>query len=158
MNDDEFDESVLLVLRELAPQMKAAIRLCNRTGELQQNLDSLELALEQFAIGVVVLDNTLGVIFANSTARTQLALKDGLVVRKGKLRTTADRDFGQLRISIERAIQVSDAATAERPGDRSIGVAAISRKHGPGLHAFVAPWLSECQLAITRPADRLQWC
>jgi DNA-binding CsgD family transcriptional regulator len=150
--ENEFDDGVLLLLRELNPHMRAAIRLYNRTGEFQQNLESLDLALEQFAIGVVVLDNTSNVIFANSFAQRCLNSRDGIFVEEGKIKTTSSEDFGQLRVSIERAIQNSEAALDDSPRNRSIGVAPIRRKHGPTLHAFVAPWLTKGQLALTRPA------
>ena len=55
-------------------------------------------------------------------------------------------------MSIERAIQTSEEAKEGSTGDRRIGVATIRRKHGPALHAFVAPWLTGPQLALCRPA------
>ena len=150
--EKDFDEGALLLLRELNPHMRAAIRLYNRTGEFQQNLESLDLALEQFAIGVVVLDNTSTVIFANSFAQRRLNSRDGIFIEQGKIQTTSAEDSGQLRASIEKAIQTSEAAAEESPGNRSIGVARIGRKHGPTLHAFVAPWLTRGHLALTKPA------
>lgn len=150
--EKEFDDGALLSLREVNPHMGAAIRLYNRTGEFQQNLESLDLALEQFAIGVVVLDNTSTVIFANSFARRRLNSRDGIFIEQGKIKTTSAEDFGQLRASIEKAIQTSEAAPDDSPRNRSIGVAPIRREHGPTLHAFVAPWLTRGQLALTKPA------
>jgi DNA-binding CsgD family transcriptional regulator len=147
-----FDDRALHLLKELTPHMQAAIRAYNRTGELQQNLDSLELALDQFAIGVLVLDNTSAVIFANSIAQRQLSLKDGLVLEGGKIKTTGPRDSALLEATIQEAIQASESTGAHKSSERNVGVAPIRRKHGPALHAFVAPWLSDRQLALVKPA------
>jgi hypothetical protein len=92
--DPDFNDRALQLLRELTPHMRAAIRLYNRAGELQQNLDSLELALEQFAIGVVVLDNSSTVMFTNSMAQRQLASQDGLVVEEARSRRRLFRILG----------------------------------------------------------------
>jgi PAS domain-containing protein len=118
VEDEEFDEGALLLLRELNPHMRMAIRLFNKTGEVQQNLDSVEFALEQFGIGVFVLDNNGAVIFANATARRHLECREGLAIEGGRIKATSGRDHALLNACMQKAV-----LAGECPGitDRSIG-------------------------------------
>jgi len=149
--DEEFEDDVLDLLRELTPHMARAIRVFNKTGQVQQNLDSVEFALEQFAIGVFVLDSNGALIFANATARQQIEFKNGLMVEEAKLKAVRRRESDYLRACIGSAIRASEASRESRPG-RAIGVAPVTGLDGEVLHAFIAPWLTERQLALRKPA------
>jgi PAS domain-containing protein len=150
--DSDFEDYVIDLLRELAPHMRIVIRLYNKFGALQQNLETLELALEQFAAGVLVVDNTSTIIFANSSAWHLLNSQEGLVSEGGKLKTSSAHDLKQLQSCIDSAIQISERAFDGRSQDRPVGVASVSHKNNPALHAFVTPWLSERHLALNKPA------
>jgi len=145
--DAEFSEDVLKLLRELTPHLRVAIRLYNRVGEIQQNLDSLELSLEQFAIGVFVLDVTATVIFVNSMGKRLLALKDGMLMDSGKICAASKRESAQVQSAIQKAIE-----SKEDSRNRHIGLASISRKSGRPFHIFVSPWRANRQLALKKPA------
>jgi DNA-binding CsgD family transcriptional regulator len=149
--DAEFDEDVLDLLRELTPHLHAAISLYNKVGELRQNLDSLELSLEQFGIGVIVVDITATVIFVNSTGQQLLELREGLFLKSGKIRSASHKESEQLQSAIQSAIE-SSQRTGEVARDRRIGVASVSRMHGRPFHLFISPWHVKGQLALKKPA------
>lgn len=147
--DGEFEDSTLGLLREMNPHMRTAIQVYNTVGGLRQNLSSLELALEQFAVGVIVVDDIGSVIFANSVATRQFSAKDGMILEHGRIKTTCAQDYRRFLACVESAIRTSKVPTA---GSRVIGVAPISRARGPVLHAFIAPWLAGPQIALAKPA------
>lgn len=151
-NDSDYEDHVIELLKELAPHLRTAIRMYNKLGALQQNLDSLELAFQQFAAGVIVVDNTSTIIFANSIAEHFLASGECLFTDGGKVKTTSVRDHGRLQAHLDNAIQISEQLSDGKQKARTIEVLSIGSGRGPKLHVFVMPWLSDLQLALNRPA------
>jgi DNA-binding CsgD family transcriptional regulator/PAS domain-containing protein len=146
--DPDFEDDVVELMRLLCPHLTAAVRVFNRVGDLEHQVESLELALGQFAIGVALLDREGKVIFANAVAERQLAGRDGLVVRYQHLRSQSADETARLHAEIEGAIRGSeDGAHVPR-----LNVAAITRSAAGPLHVFAAPWMSQREVSLRRPA------
>jgi DNA-binding CsgD family transcriptional regulator/PAS domain-containing protein len=150
--DPDFEDEVVELMRLLAPHMTSAVRVYNRVGSLEETVESLEVALEQFAIGVVVLGREAQVIFTNQVARQQLVKENGLMLQQGRLRATVAGETRQLHEQIERAIEIGETV---EPGGRArpiVSVTAVSRQQGSPLHLFVTTWSSKRKVAMRRPA------
>jgi DNA-binding CsgD family transcriptional regulator/PAS domain-containing protein len=150
--DPEFEDDVVELMRLLCPHLAAAVRVYNRVGSLEDTVESLEVALEQFAIGVVVLDREAQVIFANQFAMQRLVKNNGILLEQGRLRATVAGETRQLHEQIERAIEMGETAEPGGTARPSVSVTAVSRQQGSPLHLFVTTWSSKRKVALRRPA------
>ena len=136
----------------LAPHMTAAVRVYNHMGRSEDQVESLEVALEQFAIGVVVLDREAQVIFANQFAMQRLVKNNGILLEQGRLRATVAGETRHCHEQIERAIEMGETAEPGGTARPSVSVTAVSRQQGSPLHLFVTTWSSKRKVALRRPA------
>jgi len=129
-----FDQADCAVLNELIPHLNRAILLQRDIGSIDFERNIAASTLDNMAVGVLVVDRFLKIMFDNATARSILSAGDGLMATEGKLVTDA-ANGGALKPAIDRVIMQS------RKGEASPGQpVTLPRSEGAEpLQVFVSP-------------------
>lgn len=92
-----YDEHEVEVLRHLMPHLQQAIQIHRRLARAQAAAAASLETLDRSALGVIVLDSRLRVVFSNRPAEAVLRAGDGLIQRSGELRARNSADSSALR-------------------------------------------------------------
>ncbi len=135
---DEFDPEHIQLFRLLAPHLQRAVQLNTRLAGLEMRCEASAEALNRLEQGALLVDESVGVVFANREAERLFAAGDGLRVTRGVLCTNSAADTARLHGLI---------AGCARHGAEAGGSLRLSR--GPDrapLSLQVAPLRSEAPL------------
>jgi DNA-binding CsgD family transcriptional regulator len=146
--------------RRLLPHLQRAARVAQSVEDSLLALNSFSAVLEQSAKGVLLLDRTGKVVFANRALRAMTEAGDGLCLRRECLEAVNGDDNAALQRLIAGATRRLDRADVARGG-----VMRVSRRSGkPGLSVAVSPmgggtsWSGHAPVAfimVTDPSTQL---
>lgn len=135
-----FDKSDATTLAAIAPHMLAALRTENELAMARHN-GSL---LDSFDRGVILLDDTGVLCFANREAERILAQDDGLAVVQGRVATKRSDECTRLRLMLRQA-----GAAAQGKGIEVGGVMTVSRPSlRPSYAVVVTPAKGETEMLV----------
>ena len=127
----EEDCDLLLALR---PHVERALSIETRLNLAEAKIEVLSDTLNALAYGVILVDRSSTIRWANETARQTLDRRDGIVAEKGVLAATSRRARAQLREAVAGAcLAILDPS--RRPG----GSILVPREGGPPIEVLVAP-------------------
>jgi DNA-binding CsgD family transcriptional regulator/PAS domain-containing protein len=130
-----FSESALELLRLLLPHLRRAIELHQRFTGLMTQTAMLECALDRVACGILFVDSSGRVLFANRSAEALLRLQDGLLTANERLRASVPTESTRL-MDLIRGVTL----TSEGKGLLAGGSITISRQSArTPLAVTVAP-------------------
>ena len=129
---DDFGEDDLRLARQIHPHVQRTVQIHQRLVNLETQRDSLGEALDRIAIGIILLDGTDHIAFANRRARELFREGDGLAVRNATLHAAASRDTARLRKLIASARR-STVEAATKPG----GLTAVARPSGKRAYTIL---------------------
>jgi DNA-binding CsgD family transcriptional regulator len=118
------------LLKRLSPHLIRAMRVSMQVESVRRRNFAMEAMLARIAIGVLVLDRRMRVVFANPAGEELLASGTALTTIRGALAARASRSNQQLQKAILEVVGQKLAARAE------IG---IEREQGRPLLATVLP-------------------
>ena len=121
-----FDEADAAALARLLPHVRRAIQLRQHIGIHQTARDPFEDAIEHVATGVVLIDRSAQVRFANAAARRLLERGDGLRVSHGRLGAMHSGEERKLARAVSDALSVH-----ERESTAASDTIMISRAENP---------------------------
>jgi DNA-binding CsgD family transcriptional regulator len=129
-------EAEIAAFARLVPHLRRALQMHMRLASLTLQRDSAAQGLDGLSLGVVLVDGSCRVLYANRTAEALLRTGDGLIARQGRLgavRSNVTRD-------LERLIAEAAATGAGRENGTG-GVIALPRRQGGAtpLSALVCP-------------------
>ena len=130
---DPIGEREVAAMRLLAPHFRRCIaisKLLDLTTIAGQTVDVL---LNELSVGVVFVDQHLGIVHANAAAEVMLSSGDPILVRNGKLATLLHSETAALQAVVAQA-----AHEEHRLAHRGIGVP-LRRKDGPPCVVHVLP-------------------
>jgi DNA-binding CsgD family transcriptional regulator len=135
---DEFAPEHVQLFQLLAPHLQRAVQLNTRLADLEMRCAASAEALNRLEQGALLVDGSVGVVFASQEAERLFAARDGLRVTKGVLCASSAADTALLHALI---------AGCARQGADAGGSLRLSR--GPDrvpLSVQVAPLRSEAPL------------
>lgn len=100
----EFTDGEVEFFRRLAPHVVKAVSISHRIMRLERNGRFDRQLLDGVATGVVVVDMTARVIFANARARSLFGPMSPFMIRHGRLQMANPRDVGTLARAIAACI------------------------------------------------------
>jgi DNA-binding CsgD family transcriptional regulator/PAS domain-containing protein len=129
-NDDAMLASVTLVKNEsgsfrdqdvrfltaIAPHLQRALRVHQLCTNADATKRSLGYVIDRLAIGIVLMDNTGTVIYANAAAAAAFDLNDGLVINGGRIEAGSAHDTLLIRRLASDAAAVTHADVNRRGG------------------------------------------
>jgi DNA-binding CsgD family transcriptional regulator/PAS domain-containing protein len=126
--------------RERRPFAVGFFQVWQQNSMLLQRLHSFECVLDQTAIGLVMLNRTGQIVFANQTADEILVASDGIGRSNGKLRATNLADGVNLQAALSHAIASDEQPSARAP--LRAPLIAFRRRIGAPLVAAFLPALA----------------
>ena len=130
-----FDRQEAALLSALMPHLHRAVQLHRRLADAQAVVDGSTSALDRLAHGVILVDASRRVMFANRTAAEILRAQDGLSVHNRELFGARAQDTNGLRTLIADAL-----ATSTGDGIGAGGMVMLGRPSGrAALRILVAP-------------------
>jgi DNA-binding CsgD family transcriptional regulator len=109
-------------VRAIMPHLRRASAIARRVAALEAERGRLAAALDGLAVGVMVVDDSLGVIHANGVAERALAARDGVARRRGRVvLADAAADRWLAREAARAAAGAPDAGAPVRPVPRPSG-------------------------------------
>ncbi len=105
------EDAELRLLAELAPHINRATQINARLGTIAAYEQAKANALDLVDHGIILLDGQARVLFINHAAASIVALRDGLTVASGELRTATQTDGSRLRALIADAQRGSSGGT-----------------------------------------------
>jgi DNA-binding CsgD family transcriptional regulator len=136
-----YEERELDQVRAILPHLRRAIQVNERLAQLEHNRTSLGGGLDSLRHGVIVVDRSGRVIFANRVANLIVALNDGLTIAKDGLVASARADRSRLRLLLDRAVRTTAGEGFESGGAMTVSRPSMKRS----FFVLVAP------LKLTRP-------
>jgi DNA-binding CsgD family transcriptional regulator len=133
----------LLLLAQLMPHLRSALRLRQRIAGLEQQVSQLSSALDHLAQGMIIASQKAQVIFMNRRAETIIREKDGLWLAPDGLCASRAVETGQLRESIARVATVQN-----HPGS----ILSLDRAGKGPLKLLIAPLLPSLGHFVRKPA------
>lgn len=134
--------------RRLMPHLQRAVHVMQRVEESNTVLSGFSGVLEQSPTGVLLLDRTGKLLFANRAARAMAATGDGFMLRADGVAAANTRDDGALQRLIAAA-----TGRLGRPEAARGGVMRLARKSGkPDFAIAGAPLDAEAFSQETGPA------
>jgi DNA-binding CsgD family transcriptional regulator len=131
----------------LMPHLLRAARVTRRVEESNLVFNALSGVLEQSATGVLLLDRSGKVLFANTAARAIAKAADGFLLRRERIAVLNSQDNMALQRLIAGATGQSGRTDAARGG-----VMRVTRKSGqPALSIAAAPLPNETSLTEMGP-------
>lgn len=135
------DEDQLETFRSLAPHMRRAVRISNLLETRSIVAASFEATLDALGAAVLLIDETLAIVYANKRAETMLRAGDPILSIRGRLDVPRELAKGQLERSVGAATLPGQAIG---PGS---GIP-VRRLDGSGAIVHVLPLQ---QRAVDRP-------
>ena len=127
------DDEVVSGLRLLAPHFRRAVTISNLFDMKAIEAKTFSAALDTMSTGVILVDENLGIVHANSAAETMLADGDAIRAVKGVATLPTKAASEALQSAVERAAR--DEASL---GQRGIGISARG-KAGASCVVHVLP-------------------
>jgi DNA-binding CsgD family transcriptional regulator/GAF domain-containing protein len=124
-NERDFSEEELAFVRELMPHLARALQFHRRLSHVQEASQAATDALERLPLGVILLDATGRVLFANVAARTIAELNDGLSLHGDGPSASLRAETTALRRIIADALAIPGRA---RRGGGALSLSRPSRK------------------------------
>jgi len=137
---DEFVPEQIRLFRLLAPHLQRAVQLNTRLAGLEMRCEASAEALNRLEQGALLVDESVGVVFANREAERLFAAGDGLRVTRGVLCVNSAADTALLHALI---------AGCTRHGAEAGAGGSLRLSRGPDrapLSVQVAPLRSEAPL------------
>lgn len=125
-------------LINLRPHIERALTLESKLGIANTQADLLRHTLDTIAYGIIIVDGTATIKWANEKARRVLAERDGIASEKGVLAASAALARKQLRSLIASACQ-----TLVDPRRQPGGALLIPREFATPIELLVAPLPSD---------------
>lgn len=116
-----FGREDVTLLSALMTHVRRALQVHRRILTAEGNAARSVAVLDQLSNGVLVLDHTGRVVFANNLAENLLRQRDGLVLDKRELRCGCDADTARLRALCKSALECSQASGLGSGGALSVG-------------------------------------
>jgi DNA-binding CsgD family transcriptional regulator/PAS domain-containing protein len=117
-----FQPAELTRISLLLPHLRRALQISNRLSQLERTRAALVEGLERLTHGVFVVSRQGRVIFANRTARSIVAQRDGLAIQADGLSAASYTDRLKLRSLIAQALR-----TASGEGSGAGGAMTVAR-------------------------------
>lgn len=137
-----FNDEDCAKLQSLVPHLKQVFRLQEYVGRLEQENNVMHSTLDALSAGVVVVDGTGHVDFANRAAKSLLANHDGI-----------EQMDGNLEFVTRNGANLSDVLENVRTS-QSMHPCEIPRRSGEPLLAFSAPLVVEQERFKLHAADK----
>lgn len=141
--------------RRLMPHLQRAARVAQCVEDSSLKLTAFSDVLEQSAKGVLMLDRTGRVVFANRAARAMTEASCGLTLRRERIEATVRDNNAALQRLVAGA-----TGTVDRPETARGGVLRLAAtEEGPGLSVAVAPlgsigsWSGRSPVAVVLISD-----
>ncbi|ANI79337.1 helix-turn-helix transcriptional regulator [Sphingobium sp. EP60837] len=163
---EPFDREETRRVEEIVPHLRQAIELYQRLETSRSEQAVMIGAIEQFAVGTVILDHHLKVLKMNEVAASILADGDGIKLVGGRVALSNPARDAEFRRRLKEAVSASGSSgrsvfLAERPsGHRDIGIV-VQPVQIPGfMHTGSAPAIAlflgdpERQCVVTSDAVR----
>ncbi|MFC4595577.1 helix-turn-helix transcriptional regulator [Sphingobium tyrosinilyticum] len=163
---EPFDREETRRVEEIVPHLRQAIELYQRLETSRSEQAVMIGAIEQFAVGTVILDHHLKVLKMNEVAASILADGDGIKLVGGRVALSNPARDAEFRRRLKEAVSASGTSgrsvfLAERPsGHRDIGIV-VQPVQIPGfMHTGSAPAIAlflgdpERQCVVTSDAVR----
>ena len=145
----QFDPGQLAMLKQLVPHLGHAMRVHHVFGGLRSQIATFAAVLDRMEKGVVLVDESLRVLYANPAAEQLMEAGDGLQRRDGRLRLASDR----LQAALDRAARqicgwfdAHAGATIDVP--RPSGAAAFRLTAAPAIGDATSAIAPNAQMAI----------
>jgi DNA-binding CsgD family transcriptional regulator/PAS domain-containing protein len=119
---EPFESAELERVRAVLPHLRRAVQVNERLSDLQRTHAALLDGLDQLRDGVVIIDGSGHVTYANRTARAIVARRDGLAIAADGLTAATHADRIKLRGLIDGAVR-----SAAGDGDGSGGTMLVAR-------------------------------
>ena len=119
-----FTRRDLSILAQLRPHLERALHVASKIAAFDAMQSSYEALWDRLAQGVILLDRSSMVLWANGTGRSILDAADGLDLRHGQLHAANPADNAALARSIAAAVEAPSACS----GDCLLSVARPSCK------------------------------
>lgn len=163
---EPFTREEMCWVEDIVPHLRQAIELYQRLETSRSEHAVMIGAIEQFAVGTVVLDHNLKILKMNEVAASILAEGDGIALVGGRVALSQPARDAELRKRLKEAVAAPDSAgrsvflAERRSGRRDIGIV-IQPVQIPGfMHTGSAPALAlflgdpERQCVVTSDAVR----
>jgi DNA-binding CsgD family transcriptional regulator len=134
-NRAQFREADVRSLKALMPHLQRAFHLQRRLSRLEAQQAATEAALDQWSMGVILLDQNRRVLLMNRSAEAILRQSDGLTFRHGELRAAFANETTALQKSILGATRLYSGLVVSPSG--AIKITRPSQKRP--LEIFVTP-------------------
>jgi DNA-binding CsgD family transcriptional regulator/PAS domain-containing protein len=143
----------------LLPHLERAVSLAFRLGTFGAMQQMTFHLLDANPLGIIVLDERIGVIFANRAARAFTAAQDGLALSTEGLRLCGQRDNGKLQNLIDRALGLAQGEKTRPAGTmqalRPSGKRPLSILVAPLCRAaFVLTWARPAVCIVIADPER----
>ncbi len=106
-----FDERDKALLGELMPHLQRAIRIHARLNRIESERDLYAGAVQQLAVGTILLDETGVVLESNPLATALLSQQDGLQLAGGRLNLGSREATAELQRAIDQVLTQQRQAT-----------------------------------------------
>ena len=133
--DGPYQPHELEHVRAMVPHLQRAVQVNTRFERLRRTHAALADGLEQLRHGVVIVDRSGHVLFANRTARAIVAQRDGLTIAADGLTASGREDRLALTNLIDDAVRTSQGAGVGAGGAMNLGRPSMKRP----FHVLVAP-------------------
>lgn len=120
---EQFNEDDKYICQLLMPHLERALRIHARLNKIESERDLYAGAVEQLAVGTIILDEEGRILKSNPTAATLLDEGDGLSTREGKLHLGTRQSTSELQGIITQVLanqkkavpSVIEALQVQRP-------------------------------------------
>lgn len=151
-NEDRgrFGEADYHLLARLAPHMSRSLRLGFRIDGYRALRRAESRVLDQFTGGVVLLDATDAVLFANAAAHAMMSAGGPLRMQDRTLLCASAPHAHQFDALIQGARHGTPTATMglPHPADGRLVTIVVSPVHGPDISLFAEPHMRDAQTMI----------
>ena len=147
--EPQFDPAQFAMLKELVPHLGNAMRVHHLFGGLRSQIATFTAVLDRMDKGVVLVDESLRIDYANPAAEQLMEAGDGLQRRDGRLRLASDRMQAALDRAARHICGWFDAhagATIDVP--RPSGAAALRLTAAPAIGDATSAIAPAAQMAI----------
>ena len=145
VGDAPFSSEEINLIKQVTPHMQRAVKVHMRTAELRERVAMGEAALDAMDSGVLAVDKTGQIVFANKFAEIILKSASALKSRLGCLAATVAEDDGAFRTAVARA-SVSRTPQALRVRNANGSVA-----DGCAINLIPLPQVNKVRAALNHP-------
>lgn len=138
LSEEEFDPQRLANLQSISSYLKTALYTRRKLLALESRIIDLEIALDQMASALILIDGIGKTVFVNKNARTILDRRDGLSLHKGRLASQSIPENSRLHEILAKAILASTGKANANPGAMR-----VSRANKRPIQLVAAPLRSE---------------